>query len=57
MSRISPPPTAPTVLDIPLQGQLVLSQTSAVRLLTLSMLSYPILLPCCDDVQLCLYFA
>ena len=46
MSRISPPPTAPTVLDIPLQGQLLVAQSSAGRLPTLSMLSYPMLLPC-----------
>jgi hypothetical protein len=44
MSQISPP-TAPTVLDIPLQGQLLVAQSSVERLPTPSMLSYPILLP------------
>lgn len=46
MSRISLPPTAPAVLDIPLQGQMVVAQSSAERLPTLSMLSYRMLLPC-----------
>jgi hypothetical protein len=53
MSQISPPPpTAPTVLDIPLQWQLLVAQASAGRLPTLSMLSCPILLPCLDEFSL-----
>jgi hypothetical protein len=41
-----PPPTPQTVLDIPLQGQLLVARSSAGHLATLSILSYPILLPC-----------